>query len=556
MSIQNNVLFKMVEDSNDTYIFFDIKSKNIIAENKIAKTFFTFKDSTINSIFIGNDTADNFIGKSIKLLESENLAYFWDVDIIFNQHKHDKCDIQIGYADDDLESLFISVKSNTYDKFLQMRKFVDLSNKPIFVLNHTDNDFQVYYANNQFYNTIGVDIDTFQEKFNSSFMNLLAFDKREAYIDEISNALVEEFEFSTDIEIQNLSGERLDFYFDVYKISNAYGNNMLYATLISLDKHNEVINELKKELILEKKYFTTMQELSNDIMFKIDVKEKLLIHEPLEAQKFGIAPVLRDFPKSVVSGDIIHPDDLAEYIPFADAMMKGEEHYHKMRIRRIHPITKKSYYEWFEIDSKLFRDEETDEIVEIIGKLASIQDIVTLELKASRDDLTGAFNKVSFRENIVEYFDNQAEKEEETGPSDLLHALLFIDVDDFKYVNDNFGHPYGDFLLKSVVERLQSSIRSDDFVGRVGGDEFAILIKNIPNKDIIDIKLKTIFEKIQKPFTKGDISHNINISIGVALYPNDSTNYDELYDLSDTALYFSKNNGKNISTFYDEIKDR
>lgn len=322
---------------------------------------------------------------------------------------------------------------------------------------------------------------------------------------------------------------------------------MLYATLIAHSKHIDVLNDLKDQLNQEKKYFNTMQELSHDIMFKVDVKNKLLIHEPLEAEKFGISPVIHDFPESIVNKNILHPDDEAKCIIFTQSMMRGEANTHRMRIRRIHPITKAISFEWFELDTKPFKDEK-GEVVEIIGKLTNIQDIISLELKASRDDLTGAYNKFSFREHVIEFFDDESRK-----TNNNLHALLFVDLDNFKYVNDTFGHSFGDYLLKSVAERLQNSIRTDDFLGRVGGDEFVILIKNVPSIDVIKLKLDTIFEKLRDPFIQKNISHKMSISIGVALYPKNSTNYDELYNLADSALYYSKNNGKNLSTFYDEL---
>lgn len=214
-----NVIFKMVEDSNDTYIFFNIDDKKIIAENKIAKSYFTFTNKDINTIFVNENS---IIEESIERLKNENLAYFWDVEIRYSNDKHEKADIQIGYADNDLKSLFISIKTNSFDKFLQMRKFVDLSNKPIFVLTQNNDDYKVYYANDHFYSTIGMDIDKFKDSYNCSFTNLLVEDKRQDYINELNEALINDVEYATDIEIENEKGDRFWFFFDLYKISNAY----------------------------------------------------------------------------------------------------------------------------------------------------------------------------------------------------------------------------------------------------------------------------------------------------------------------------------------------
>ena len=155
------------------------------------------------------------------------------------------------------------------------------------------------------------------------------------------------------------------------------------------------------------------------------------------------------------------------------------------------------------------------------------------ELKrfAELDNLTQIPNRRLFSEHL-RYAIIQAKRQ-----NNRL-ALLFIDLDKFKQVNDNYGHNAGDLLLKSVATRLQQQIRESDSVGRIGGDEFLILLSNIDNIDnAMDIAEK-IHSVIDQPFDiPGYPSLKISSSIGVSIYPDHGSNDEELMNRADAAMY-------------------
>jgi diguanylate cyclase (GGDEF)-like protein len=134
-------------------------------------------------------------------------------------------------------------------------------------------------------------------------------------------------------------------------------------------------------------------------------------------------------------------------------------------------------------------------------------------------------------------------------------AVLCLDLDDFKAVNDTLGHPVGDALLKSVAGRLQSCIRDTDTVARFGGDEFAIL--QIAIKDSIDVTViaRRIVEAIHAPFDLSGHIVNIGISIGIAIAPNDGVDPDQLLKNADLALYRAKSEGRGLYRFYEPEMD-
>ncbi len=129
-------------------------------------------------------------------------------------------------------------------------------------------------------------------------------------------------------------------------------------------------------------------------------------------------------------------------------------------------------------------------------------------------------------------------------------ALLFIDLDYFKSINDTMGHKYGDKLLKQVGERLQQCIRKSDTVARVGGDEFTVIIGNFSDRKQIGITAAKISGALTRPFNLDGREASIAGSIGIALFPLDASEAEQLYYLADLAMYQAKHKGRNTYCFY------
>ncbi len=130
-------------------------------------------------------------------------------------------------------------------------------------------------------------------------------------------------------------------------------------------------------------------------------------------------------------------------------------------------------------------------------------------------------------------------------------TLIFIDLDDFKIINDTLGHDYGDELLKVFANILKTSVRDTDVVSRLGGDEFTIILQNGPSKKIVKKIAKTILNKIAKPVAIKDTHVKISSSIGVVNCPDEGMTSSDLMKKADQAMYQSKNSGKNKISFYD-----
>ncbi|MDP4529506.1 diguanylate cyclase [Alkalimonas delamerensis] len=161
-----------------------------------------------------------------------------------------------------------------------------------------------------------------------------------------------------------------------------------------------------------------------------------------------------------------------------------------------------------------------------------------MQALAHCDELTGINNRLTFNKHLgqeVNYTLTQQQK----------IALLFIDLDNFKFVNDTFGHNAGDFVLQTVAERLQECVRQQDECYRLGGDEFAILMRSIPDALAAEQLAKRILQSVQEPIHYLQQVMPIGCSIGIALCPENADNAALLLEQADQAMYQAKHTGRN-----------
>lgn len=130
-------------------------------------------------------------------------------------------------------------------------------------------------------------------------------------------------------------------------------------------------------------------------------------------------------------------------------------------------------------------------------------------------------------------------------------AIMFIDLDDFKKANDIFGHQTGDRILVTTAARLKNIVRTDDTVGRFGGDEFFILIDNLSSQESLVKISNKILKALKKPFSIGQVNTLLSASIGISVYPDDGNTVEDLLVSADLSMYSSKSAGKNSFTFFE-----
>lgn len=166
-----------------------------------------------------------------------------------------------------------------------------------------------------------------------------------------------------------------------------------------------------------------------------------------------------------------------------------------------------------------------------------------LEFQANYDAVTGLPNRLLAQDRLSQALHNAHRHKEGV-------ALMFLDIDRFKNVNDTMGHIVGDRLLDAIGKRLKCLVRESDTVARLGGDEFLVVLAEIMDRAYVEVVAKKIIEKMAEPFSIEGRDLYLGASIGISMYPADGEDYHALLRNADTAMYQAKNEGRNTFRFY------
>jgi len=204
---------------------------------------------------------------------------------------------------------------------------------------------------------------------------------------------------------------------------------------------------------------------------------------------------------------------------------------------------------WLSVDNVYDEDEEEVFQVLMLTDISELQESrEMLRFTATHDALTGLPNRRMLL-NHIEQAVQRSVRHRHSG------AVFFIDLDNFKDINDSMGHIAGDAVLIECAARIRSVIRKSDIFGRLGGDEFLLISEEIKSPDSLMHVAQKIIAAINQPFYIGDLKHHIGASIGVAIFPHDSRDRDELLQFADIAMYRAKEKGKNRYQFYSSRLD-
>ncbi len=307
------------------------------------------------------------------------------------------------------------------------------------------------------------------------------------------------------------------------------------ATVRKLEKDKGLLRQSTER-------YKIITKLSNEVLFQVDFRTGAISFNDNFEGMFG-------FPPPVCTVDQI--DDCLPLIAEVDrerffAMMQRvrantAEAHEELRMVQARGITR-----WKRIDifSIFNQDGQT---VEFVGKIVDVhrqrQSMQRLMRQADSDPLTGLLNRASIERNVKEYLAGEGKHG--------VHALLMMDFDNFKAVNDTLGHAKGDDLLVSFAAMIRHVFRSGDYASRNGGDEYMVFLKNISEDDVAREKAEALRAEMTGLSRK--IGVPVSISVGIALYPQDTDTFEHLYKAADDALYYVKNHGKNTIAFYCDL---
>lgn len=262
----------------------------------------------------------------------------------------------------------------------------------------------------------------------------------------------------------------------------------------------------------------------------------------LNSSKFFI--IIRDKDRN-----IIYPKDIF-ILNKTDWILNNSEYYYDefSECKNLIEIYDRKNNEYYEVMNEKYIHPDTDEVYEI-QIIKNISKQKHFELLSKLDSITGIYNNRAIMEKLDNCIMNQNHSLES-------FAFIICDIDDFKTINDTFTHIGGDLVLKKISDILSENLKDNGFVGRYGGDEFVIIIKN-NNEEQIQRQIKMIIEQIKNIYInyQNNAIQNIMMSFGGTIIKNQNLNFTNLkdiefyqksiFEIADQALYESKRNGKN-----------
>ena len=296
----------------------------------------------------------------------------------------------------------------------------------------------------------------------------------------------------------------------------------------------QALRELTGRFEKQSELLRLIKEATNDIIYDYSVTE-----DRLETSKMPGRPI-EDFAAKDVLGHLVHPDDLSIITTkLKDALRQEVKSTVEYRLANADGL-----YKWYRLNYASFAD-EFDKVYRVVGlaKDVSEEKRVQQELKAQaeKDSMTGLLNKATIREAVEEYL--------RTCDIGSCHAMIMIDTDHFKEVNDNLGHAIGDEVIKEVAGSIKKIFRETDFVGRVGGDEFLVFMKHT-TPVITEERVASLNELVSKDYSNNEVTVHISCSIGVSFFGRHGEDYDALFACADEALYEAKEGGRDRYVIY------
>lgn len=314
--------------------------------------------------------------------------------------------------------------------------------------------------------------------------------------------------------------------------SEVYDNDTLKYAENSTDGSNEQAD--KKHSAIGAKVQTTSSIILFSYLPEEDTVEFSEAFSPVLGNQKKVDNALALFRTT----DLIHQNDKEDFFRLLERSQR-EDGWVENTLRF---YMAQGRYGWLELR---MRQERMNHGSVINGAMLNISEwkneVDRWKEKATRDTLTGLYNREFFENNTR----TQLEKSSYTSA-----AMMFIDVDDFKRVNDTLGHMFGDDVLCYVAKQILGVFRHTDIIARYGGDEFVVFAPSI-HREVLEDRLKKLCGAFRFPYRNDVMEYKVSVTVGAAMYPQDGTDYETLLDHADCALYEAKSRGKDQFVLYE-----
>ena len=402
-----------------------------------------------------------------------------------------------------------------------------------------DKLFTITYMNEGFVTLFGYGKEEIQEKFQNSYFQMIEPGDRQPMLRQLHDQLNIGNSVELEYRVKTKNGQVLWLLEKSQAYQGEDGCEYLNCVLIDITQTKQEQEQLR--LTMERHQI--IMDQTNDIIFEWDIAEDTISYSSNWFHKFGYLPIEEQISIKIPQASHILPEDIPTFVKLMRDVASGLPY----REAELRIANSDGRYIWCRIRATTQFD-DNGKPVKAVGVILDIdsekrraQDLIE---KADRDNLTHLYNKDAARRRIEHFLKHREATE--------TAAMMIIDLDNFKQVNDSHGHMFGDAALMEVSRQLQKLFRSRDVVARIGGDEFMVFVTNLPNREILLAraeKVVTIFQGILEDNLQ---DYRISCSMGIACCPDDGTNYQDLFQQCDQALYRAKAQGKNQFVLYNK----
>lgn len=400
----------------------------------------------------------------------------------------------------------------------------------------------ITFANDGFLQLIGCSREEFEEKNNGSYLAYVHKDdleKLQATIDS------DKYELSMELRVMKADGDYVHALFNCTTGQKVNGEKELYCVIIDMTEQNRLLEELR----IDKRRTELILNAVTEVFYEVNCQTGKISTSPSFEDKFGwTLPDQFELGTDEEFKKMWHaPDDGVKQLHHDTLKMLEDKKASMTNIKLLAVSSDQTTEIWCQIIQHPIIDKKGT-IVSVIGLVRDVHEQMTererLIKQAQTDPLTGLLNKEAFEIMVTDTLKKRPDKN---------HAVIFVDLDHFKSLNDTIGHLTGDHAICEAADKLRVLFPTHDIVSRFGGDEFCIFVKNISLKTLRD-KMDWLIDKLREDYhgEKGDI--HITCSCGIACTALCGYEYQQLMHFADEALYYSKESGRDRYTFYQDIQ--
>ncbi len=415
----------------------------------------------------------------------------------------------------------------------------DITNKYIteaILITSSDKYFTILEANQPYFDLTGYSREEIWDIYQNRSLSTIHPDDFITALLSLQEQLMDDPSgvFSIDTRLVHKEDNYHSIHLSGRSFTNENGELCYFMLMADTTEQANILNRF----VREKSFNDLIDSLTDDSFFDYDVTLREIRFSKHFAKKFEIEEVTQNFPESLLEAGVFK----SNFVDYDKFYQNRKQDVHKDRVTLSSPEGNEFVFDLFykvEFDSDF-------NPTRIFGKMNDVtyqnEQLGKLIEKAEKDQLTGLYNKAT-----TEFLITDALQSCDSGSK---YALMIVDVDNFKSVNDILGHLFGDIVLVQLSDHLKNLFRADDVLGRIGGDEFFVFLRNYSSLDLITTKAQKICQHFNKTYVENDNSVAISASIGIALAPEHGGDFETLYKNADLALYSSKEKGKNQFTIY------